>query len=559
MKHFPIVLWLLSILLLCSCSEIVEEENEETADITVTETVAVTSETVPETEENTPEEMEIPVYLNPDGKEFASLFGSFFHVESFSAAYGWDTGEETVYFSVEHTADEPYAGTTMLSINGGEPFDISCVSLQDIRVTREFIAVEPGYTDIGGPLWVFDYDGNLILAVYDVTAEGAEFRGLRAVDDDGITVFASRIRHMELTGGTALQLQAPYAAYQGLLWDDPTSDCLPWVDSVLPDAFSVDLSRGWDAVPDTLNPELVVSGEYRIPYDGAGQFGQIMPTANTETLQTFMETQFGERTPAVTQESVTEPVDITPPAGADLEAQVSGYLDVLTEGTDGMYSEAEIIAAHPDVFEALTSLGADALPYLEQHADSYYQFGYGSLRGIIAMMSIHAIDPTAYDYSVFSPDGSLCITAELQTLFGADWGGIRVDVYHNLNVRDVHSGEVLWENMSGDGITNPQLSWSPDGRYAVLTHGSATHFSDTTVFCVTDQTVREFPDIDQILSLAELGEDIPSYSIRAAAWREDGRLDGEFSLQFGTTAYYEGSFVFDPASGEISEFVCQKV
>ena len=241
------------------------DDAEQTESVCLTET-SVTEETtmaMTDVTQTVPEEEEIPVYLHPDGKEFAALFGSFFHVDSFTAAYGWDTGDEVVIFSVEYTADEPYPGTAMLSINGGEPFDISCVHLTDIRVTRDYIAVEPGYTDIGGPLWVFDYDGNLILAVYDVTVEGAEFRELRAVEDDGITVFASRIRHMELTGSAALELLTPYDAYQGLLWDDPVSDFLPGSDTAQPDAFSVDLSRGWDAVSDALNPELVVSGEDR--------------------------------------------------------------------------------------------------------------------------------------------------------------------------------------------------------------------------------------------------------------------------------------------------------
>jgi hypothetical protein len=49
-----------------------------------------------------------------------------------------------------------------------------------------------------------------------------------------------------------------------------------------------------------------------------------VPIENMKTLQTFMESQFGERTPAVTQEPMTEPVtepmDITPPADTDLAA-----------------------------------------------------------------------------------------------------------------------------------------------------------------------------------------------------------------------------------------------
>lgn len=424
-------LQILLLLLLCvgtlfcvSCGGIVEEDEEsDSTDVTIT--VQVTDTETAETEE-TIEDTEIPVYLNPDGQEFAALFGSFFHAESFSTAYGWDTGEDIVIFSLEYTAEEPYPGTAMLSINGGTPFDISCVQLSDICVTQEFIVVVPSFTDIGGPLYVFDYDGNLIFAAHDVTAEGAEFRELRAADNDGITVIASRIRHMELTGNAALELQAPYAAYQKLLWDDPTSDFLPGMDTAQPDVFSVDLSCGWDAVPDALNPALVVSGEYRIPYLGEGQFGQIVPTEHMKTLQTFMEAQFGERTPAVTQEPMTEPVaeptDITPPAGADLAAQVDHYLDLLMPDVESYSDVQSVRDKHPEVFDALVALGEDAVPLLQERGQGIratYDSTPENFRRMLALTMAQAISPQLYQTDYPSPDGKYAVRAEVDSHFTA--------------------------------------------------------------------------------------------------------------------------------------------
>lgn len=555
----------------CSCAEIIEEEENESESVDVTVTMYVPDTESAETEgvtETTEEDTEIPVYLNPDGQEFAALFGSFFHVESFTAAYGWDTGEDVVIFSVEYTANEPNPGTAMLSVNGGTPFDISCVQLSDICVTQEFIVVVPSFTDIGGPLYVFDYDGNLIFAVHDVTAEGAEFRELRAADNDGITVIASRIRHMELTGNAALELQAPYAAYQKLLWDDPISDFLLGMDTAQPDVFSVDLSCGWDAVPDALNPALVVSGEYRIPYLGEGQFGQIVPTEHMKTLQTFMEAQFGERTPAVTQEPMTEPVaeptDITPPDHSDLTAAIDHYLDLLMDGAGDLFLESDIIAQNPDAFDALVSLGTDALPYLTDIGDKMPAMHSGTydalcIRAALARMASYHIDQSLYDMTVLSPDGSICAVAKVGTFLGVDWGGTILTQYDRMVFTDTATGDVLWEYPCEElymiRLRNQQ--WSPDGRYFALTFGSESHGADSMVFDMTDMTARAFPDIREIVALAGVGEELPShYHILVKAWREDGRLDGEVFFDYGMTTIGEGSFVFDPAAGEISDFVC---
>ena len=570
-KLIPLLLAILLCLFFVSCAEIIEEEENESESVDVTVTMYVPDTESAETErvtETTEEDTEIPVYLNPDGQEFAALFGSFFHVESFSAAYGWDTGEEVVIFSVEYTANEPYPGTAMLSINGGTPFDISCVQLSDICVTQEFIVVVPSFTDIGGPLWVFDYDGNLIFAAHDVTAEGAEFRELRAAEDDGITVIASRIRHMELTGNAALELQAPYAAYQKLLWDDPTSDFLPGMDTAQPDVFSVDLSCGWDAVPDALNPALVVSGEYRIPYLGEGQFGQIVPTEHMKTLQTFMEAQFGERTSAVTQEPMTEPVteptDITPPDHSDLTAAIDHYLDLLMDGAGDLFLESDIIAQNPDAFDALVSLGTDALPYLNDIGDRMPAMHSGTydalcIRAALARMASYHIDQSLYDMTVLSPDGSICAVAKVGTFLGVDWGGTILTQYDRMVFTDTATGDVLWEYPCEElymiRLRNQQ--WSPDGRYFALTFGSESHGADSMVFDVREKTARAFPDIREIAALAGLGEELPShYHILVKAWREDGRLDGEVFFDYGMTTIGEGSFVFDPLTGEISDFIC---
>ena len=551
------------------------DDAEQTESVSLTET-SVTEETttaMTDVTQTVSEEEEIPVYLHPDGKEFAALFGSFFHVESFSAAYGWDTGEDVVIFSVEYTADEPYAGTAMLSINGGTPFDISCVALDEIRVTREFIAVEPGFTDIGGPLWVFDYDGNLILAVHDVTVEGAQFRELRAVDDDGITVSASRIRHMELTGSAALQLQAPYAAYQNLLWDDPTSDCLPGADAAQPDAFSVDLSRGWDAVSDALNPALVVSGEYRIPYLGGGQFGQIVPTENMKTLQTFMEAQFGERTPAVTQEPMTEPVtervDITPPAGADLAAQVDYYLDLLMPDVESYSDVQSVRDKHPEAFDALVALGEDAVPLLQERGQGIratYDSTPENFRRMLACTMAQAISPQLYQTDYPSPDGKYAVRAEVDSHF-TRWDPFLGTVY-TLSLVDLTSGETLASHGSGHSLENasvgfdrPPFLWSEDSRYAVYESGYRHYFTSVSLFDTVQGKIVLLPGEKELEAL--IGENLiyteddftaEQVHCHFAAWYGDCiKIDVLLKSTYGGGAVI-GYYIYDINFSQIIEF-----
>ena len=559
----------------CSCAEIIEEEENESESVDVTVTMYVPDTESAETEgvtETTEEDTEIPVYLNPDGQEFAALFGSFFHVESFTSAYGWDTGEEVVIFSVEYTANEPNPGTAMLSVNGGTPFDISCVQLSDICVTQEFIVVVPSFTDIGGPLYVFDYDGNLIFAAHDVTVEGAEFRELCAADNDGITVIASRIRHMELTGNAALELQAPYAAYQKLLWDDPTSDCMPGTDAELPDVFSVDLSCGWDAVPDALNPALVVSGEYRIPYLGEGQFGQIVPTEHMKTLQTFMEAQFGERTSAVTQETmnepVTEPTDINPPTDTDLAAAVDHYLDLLTDGAGDLFSESEIIAKNPDAFDALVSLGTEALSYLQTAAaDVPAMIADGESmkrlqRASLAMMAAYTIDPSLYDISVRLPDGKTEVTAKIGTFMALDFGGMRVNAYDRLVMTDLETGEGLAVHGFSEDLINVKLECTPDGRYVVYQWGIGSQHGFTTggVFDTVWGWLQPFPTKEAFLAvlcpmtpgLTDLNpSDVEGISHTVTEWNADGNAIIYFNFRIGTAILTEGTYRFDPATGAV--------
>ena len=180
------------------------------------------------------------------------------------------------------------------------------------------------------------------------------------------------------------------------------------------------------------------------------------------------------------------------------------------------------------------------------------------IRAALARMASYHIDQSLYDMTVLSPDGSICAVAKVGTFLGGDWGGTILTQYDRMVFTDTATGDVLWEYPCEElymiRLRNQQ--WSPDGRYFALTFGSE-HGADSMVFDVSEKTARAFPDIREIAALAGMGEELPEhYHILVKAWREDGRLDGEVFFDYGMTTIGEGSFVFDPLTGEISDFVC---
>jgi hypothetical protein len=233
------------------------------------------------------------------------------------------------------------------------------------------------------------------------------------------------------------------------------------------------------------------------------------------------------------------------------------------DGAGDLFLESDIIAQNPDAFDALVSLGTDALPYLTDIGDTMPAMRSGMydalcIRAALARMASYRIDQSLYDITVLSPDGSICAVAKVGTFLGVDWGGTILTQYDRMVFTDTATGDVLWEYPCEElymiRLRNQQ--WSPDGRYFALTFGSE-HGADSMVLDVREKTARAFPDIREIAALAGVGEELPAhYHILVKAWREDGRLDGEVFFDYGMVTIGEGSFVFDPAAGEISDFVC---
>ncbi|MBO5671166.1 MAG: hypothetical protein J6S41_06415, partial [Clostridia bacterium] len=456
---------------------------------------------------------------------------------------------DTTVYRLEMEVKEDWART--LYINE-VPALSGFLFLDDFRVIGNgALAVVTGGTDINSQhLYLFDGTGNLLFETYYLTDKGMIFGGIKAVEDDRILLYGSRGYH----GPSLLvrdQEQILSGAYADYLYEDPIPDVMEGGDITADSFGEVPLYPDRASIDPDLNPELVMQGVYALPYFDDGRFGTIGHVETTQTLRQLLDTLY----PVSAFET---------PENLTVSETVDFYLDQLCASADGFLLEADVIAQNPDAFDALVSLGADALPYLTDIGDKMPAMHSGTydalcIRAALARMASYRIDQSLYDITVLSPDGRICAVAKVGTFLSGDWGGTILTQYDRMVFTDTATGDVLWEYPCEElymiRLRNQQ--WSPDGRYFALTFGSESHGADSMVFDMTDMTARAFPDIREIAALAGVGEELPAhYHILVKAWREDGRLDGEVFFDYGMTTIGEGSFVFDPATGEISDFLC---
>lgn len=455
---------------------------------------------------------------------------------------------DTTVYRLEMEVKEDWART--LYINE-VPALSGFLFLDDLRVIDNgALAVVTGGTDINSQhLYLFDGTGNLLFETYYLTDKGMIFGGIKAVEDDRILLYGSRGYH----GPSLLvrdQEQILSGAYADSLYEDPIPDVMEGGD-VTADSFGeVPLYPDRASIDPDLNPELVMQGVYALPYFDDGRFGTIGHVETTQTLRQLLDTLY----PVSAFET---------PENLTVSETVDFYLDQLCASADGFLLEADVIAQNPDAFDALVSLGADAIPYLTDIGDKMPAMHSGTydalcIRAALARMASYRIDQSLYDFTVLSPDGSICAVAKVGTFLSVDWGGTILTQYDRMVFTDTATGDVLWEYPCEElymiRLRNQQ--WSPDGRYFALTFGSE-HGADSMVFDVREKTARAFPDIREIAALVGVGEELPShYHISAKTWRDDGRLDGEVFFDYGMVTIGEGSFVLDPLTGEISDFVC---
>ena len=467
---------------------------------------------------------------------------------------------DTTVYRLELEVKEDWART--LYINE-VPALSGFLYLDDLRVIGNgALAVVTGGTDVNSQhLYLFDGTGNLLFETYYLTDKGMIFNGILSVEEDRILMHGSRGYH----GPSLLmreQEQILSGAYAESLYNDPIPDVMEG-GKVTADAFGeVPLYPDRASVDPDLNPELVYFGIYALPYLGDGQFGKIEHVETIQTLGNYLTELYGEQT------SAADLTDMILPADGDPAAAVDHYLDLLTDGAGDLFSESEIIAKNPDAFDALVSLGTEALSYLQTAAaDVPAMIADGESmkrlqRASLAMMAAYTIDPSLYDISVRLPDGKTEVTAKIGTFMALDFGGMRVNAYDRLVMTDLETGEGLAVHGFSEDLINVKLECTPDGRYVVYQWGIGSQHGFTTggVFDTVWGWLQPFPTKEAFLAvlcpmtpgLTDLNpSDVEGISHTVTEWNADGNAIIYFNFRIGTAILTEGTYRFDPATGAV--------
>lgn len=189
-----------------------------------------------------------------------------------------------------------------------------------------------------------------------------------------------------------------------------------------------------------------------------------------------------------------------PYTDAEIKAIIDENLDILMKDSAHLYSEKEIIQAHPDAFEAIYNLGEAALPYLNVLGD-FDQMKYigadtsGNMRCFMANAAAYAIKPNTRAF--VSPNGAYSIQTDVDTYVTMEdpFQGI----LYRLRLEETETGVVLavsdgahmlYADPFGD---YSNIVWSPDSRYASVKIEYRHYDTIYEIFDVDRQLVYVLP------------------------------------------------------------------
>ena len=168
---------------------------------------------------------------------------------------------------------------------------------------------------------------------------------------------------------------------------------------------------------------------------------------------------------AKTKAKTTEPASDTTAAALtedDIRSVIEKNLDVIAPTDSELVSEADAIAAHPEKFDRIVALGADALPYLSEIGNRYESVGSdtsGNLRCFVAKAAEYVIDPEKYDTTVVSPDGKYAVKATVKSFSGLADPFSGIEYYMR-----------LVDNVTGDAVADAGRIW--DSLFCGMTYQS---------------------------------------------------------------------------------------
>ena len=266
-------------------------------------------------------------------------------------------------------------------------------------------------------------------------------------------------------------------------------------------------------------------------------------TENITTKETTV-TRESESTTADAETAATTPETAKPVDEYDdneLQNIIDRSLDTLTDNTTGLFTTDELIAAHPEAFEAIVSLGKKALPYLEKYTNTDREMTSGEAnRCVIARTAAYAIDPSLYDLVYESPDGKAKLKFTVRTLNGRNWLHPEDGMTYDLSLIIPGSdGPIV---LSDKCYTKAEVSWSDDGNYAMLCcqQESGRFPAVGLLVDIAGGGLIELPSLEVYNRLIKEEPDSAPFAAFSAAkceWASEREIKVSFLLSVGASFY----------------------
>ena len=246
--------------------------------------------------------------------------------------------------------------------------------------------------------------------------------------------------------------------------------------------------------------------------------------------------------------------DITRLTDDDIRAIITNDLGKLSSSQGSEDNEKEIIAEKPEVFEEIMSFGERAIPFLDEIISDKNS---GYTLGCIARYAAYTLDPSRDDLVFESPDKKISLRLSVGTFMGSRYNYDISPTYDRLTLTTADSPDNPTISALPD-YTSADVSWSDDGKYAVLIGKQKNDRSPSPASLINTLTgkMTALPDLEiynRILESEPGLEIFLSLAAEGCEWSE-GNLTIGFELKVGAAFYpriIRGKYTFDTKTNEI--------
>lgn len=252
----------------------------------------------------------------------------------------------------------------------------------------------------------------------------------------------------------------------------------------------------------------------------------------------------------------------------EIVAVVDKNLDILTNGSNGFYSEEEFIATHPEAFAEIVALGEAALTYLEEvnnadPMDTSSLFTGEISKGLAAKIVAYVIKPSLYDLVFTSPDGAYNLRLGVQSFLCTEWGGTITTAYNQADIISCAENRITLAYDAGQryygAYSHVSVEWSPDSAYVAVQCSDQKFYSITDIYDVKSPALITLPSIEEsiipmVMPESDISEnknlDYTEYCVDA--WLDNDKVKIKYYFRYGHFQEGKGDYIYDIIAHNIS-------